>query len=264
MKTLTERTTIAAAILVAGMAVSTSAAAVTWDMRNNDGCDGTGEPACSSSNGNMRQYTSGGVKLTVTAISDTGNATSSSGDSRPIESAYLGHYGGNGVGVTNQDESSGSPQHTVDNSSRFDAVRLEFDAAVRLTDLNFGWASGDTDFTILYWTGPGSANPIGDTYGGLAPDWALLGHFDSFGTGDKSLGNASLFSRYWLVMAYNDVFAGASINLDGNGNSPDEGDDYFKLGKVGAAAETRKVPEPGSLALLGLGLAGLGLGRRRR
>lgn len=249
----------AAALLLSGSLGS--ADATTWDMRNNDGCDGPGEPACSSSNGNARQYTSGGIKLTARAYSDTGNQTNGE-NSRPIETAVLGYYGGNGLGVTNRDQSSGSPNHAVDNTTRFDSIHLQFDADVRLTDLYFGWDNGDTDFTVLYYTGPGSPDPVGDLYGTLAPDWALLNHYDSYGSGSKVLGNASVYARYWLVMAYNNVFAGSSVNLDGNGNSPDEYDDFFKLGKV--VGESRKVPEPGSLALLGLGLAGLGFARRRR
>ena len=61
-------------------------------------------------------------------------------------------------------------------------------------------------------------------------------------------------------MAYG-AFGNNCVGNIVGGSVCDAGDDYFKLSGV---QYVERVPEPGTLALLGLGIAGLGLARRRR
>ena len=142
-------------------------------------------------------------------------------------------------------------------------MEITFSSSVRLTGVTFGWGPGDTDFSVLYSTG---ATPCltGNSYATLSScgggnNWNLLNNYNSSGTGPKNLSNTTIFARNWLVVAY-----GAFGNncVDNTQNSTcDTGDDYFKLSGV---QYVERVPEPGTLALLGLGIAGLGLARRRR
>lgn len=111
-------------------------------------------------------------------------------------------------------------------------------------EMVFSQAVQDLMFYIVGWNTVGDAITIG-IYNGAT----LLGSLDVTGDGLIDLAAYGAITRLF--------FEDSSIvdDVDGNGVA------YARFTFNLAATE---VPEPGTLALLGLGLAGLGLSRRRR
>lgn len=223
-------------------------------------------------------YGSISAGLAVAAYANTGGTNNwtnanNNGALQTIQSATWNNTWG---GIYNADacssgsycdtNESNSPEHSIDNNQRYDVALLSFGSGpVKLTDMRLGWVSGDSDVTVMAYTGAGAPTLVGKTYSQLVGlGWASIGNYSDLGTSTKAINSGGVYSSYWLIGAYN------PLANPGGGSVTGSSYDYVKLASVtGCIAGTNgcsppsQVAEPGSLMLFGLGLLGM-IGLRRR
>ena len=287
---------IVAALVSLGTAGSPVFAAVDWSLSMISGSNTSPAPVY----GNERVYSDSGagVSAAFSAISSTG---SGSGNAATIESAYLSIYTpSNGLGVVNRDGSNSSnvalgysggvykdvkgnaisaggdtneyvdngSEHSMDNQGRYDSILVSFSTdQVALNSLKLGWTNNDSDVFVLAWTGGGAPALIGSTYAAMSASnsgWTIVSNLSNVGTNNTVSFNTTgtiVSSSYWLI--------GTGGFASGTGVTNDSKADYVKLAAIGGQKMSpppsggNSVPEPGSLALAGLGALGL-IGMRRR
>ena len=268
-KKLSRVTRLASAlVLMAG--TSSVFAAATWTFGATP-CQPT-FTACTASQTNEGAAT---AKITSAA------AYATTGSSSTFATATLSDQNGSGLGVSASGESTGSPQHSMDNDGATELMVFQFDKNIILDKVVLGWTYGDADFSIFRWAGntaPTLSNALaGKTASGLAATWSLVGNYAATGgptgnttadvnaravdvTVDVNAGNAS--SSWWIISAYNQSYGGTL-----SGTNTTTGMDYMKvLAFVSQSPVTppgNDVPEPGSFALMGAAFAGWFMTRRR-
>ena len=162
-------------------------------------------------------------------------------------------------------KASGGDSLAMDNKDDTDTILLTFSSNVVLSQLTLNAIVGDSDISVLRYTGTGSptSSLIANSPSTLvAAGWASVGDFLTTSTSTTRIvdisGGAS--SSWWLISAYNKNYMG--------GVDPKPVDEIRLFSVAGTKTPTgggggNQTPEPGSLALVGVALAGMLAVRRR-